>query len=613
MKNSFIILLSFISFFALAQTQQNINKNTGTVSNVLTTIDSIRFNGSSTNMEVVLQNGTVESHSISDIQNVNFISASQHSCGATNVHNPNLNYGSMTDQEGNIYKTIVIGTQEWMAENLKTSHYLDGTLIPTITDSLNWIESFYGATCWYNNDSIGFHCPFGRLYNFYAVSDQRKICPVGWHVPSDVEWGQLQNYLGNNFEGKMKSIGIQYWNSPNSNATNESGFSGLPGKSRSFNEFYDFTFPDEGNWWSSSDYGSYGANYGLYNFIGVGLNPGQKSNGMSVRCTKDNIQLPEGVLGSFICNGSLGNLVQGIESNGCSLSVYYIGGNGGSHPGQIVTSTGVNGLTAVLLPGTFDDNSGYLNYTITGIPESIGTAYFNLSLASQSCVSVMDVSAGSFGNSPTSCGAENVHNPAKSYGNLTDEDGNFYKTIVIGTQEWMAENLKVSHFNNGDLIPIMSDSYQWIYSWNTIGGACWQNNDSTSNDCPYGKLYNWSAVSDQRNVCPAGWHLPSDEEWTTLTDYLGVDAGGKMKSIGTQYWFAPNQDANNESGFSALPGGDRYFTGEFEDANYSATWWSSTQQDNNSSWGYSTNCMGGNVTRPSLNKRDGYSVRCLKD
>ena len=294
MKNCFIILLSIVSFSALGQTQQNINKNTGTVSNVLTTIDSIRFNSSSTTMEVVLQNGTVESHSISDIQNVNFISASQHSCGAANVHNPNLNYGSMTDQEGNVYKTIVIGTQEWMAENLKTSIYRNGDLIPNITNAAEWSGLSTGAWVFYNNDSL-YECPYGRLYNWYSVSDSRHVCPSGWHEPTEIEWTILTNFLGGESVagGKLKATLIGpsenygMWYEPNLSATNESGFSGLPGGFRTFDNAFEY-IGDFGAWW--------GGAIDIYSSIFHNLSYGSgsfstfqefKYVGYSVRCLKD--------------------------------------------------------------------------------------------------------------------------------------------------------------------------------------------------------------------------------------------------------------------------------------------------------------------------------------
>jgi uncharacterized protein (TIGR02145 family) len=294
MKNSFIILLSIISFCTLGQTLQNINKNTGTVSNVLTTIDSIRFNGSSTTMEVVLQNGTVESHSISDIQNVNFISVnqSQHSCGANNVHNPAKTYGSMTDQEGNVYKTIEIGNQEWMAENLKTSIYRNGEPIATNLTYLEWLNSAItqiGAWAFYNNISQ-YDCPYGKLYNWYAVADPRHVCPSGWHEPTDGEWTTLTDYLGGESVagGKMKSTGFQYWFGSNTDATNESGFSGLPGGSRfSLGEFSNIGV--NGIWWSSSENAIAYAwdrslNYDDANAIRF---PPNKTNGSFVRCLRD--------------------------------------------------------------------------------------------------------------------------------------------------------------------------------------------------------------------------------------------------------------------------------------------------------------------------------------
>jgi uncharacterized protein (TIGR02145 family) len=290
MKNFFFSLLLFSSLISSSQTQQNINKNTGTASNAIATIDSIRFNDSSTNMEVVLQSGTVESHSLSDIINVNFASASQHSCGADSVHNPNINYGSMTDQQGNVYKTIVIGSQEWMAENLKTTIYRNGNAIANITDNAQWSGLTTGA-CVSLNNNTQFDCPYGKLYNWYAVVDPRHLCPTGWHEPTDGEWTTLTDYLGGVevAGGKMKTTGLQYWQSSNTDATNESGFSGLPGGYRYYfnGDFNDVG--DYGYWWSSSEYDANNAwsRFLFYDFGNAYQGYGSKQGGFSVRCLRD--------------------------------------------------------------------------------------------------------------------------------------------------------------------------------------------------------------------------------------------------------------------------------------------------------------------------------------
>jgi uncharacterized protein (TIGR02145 family) len=157
-----------------------------------------------------------------------------HTCGTPNVHNPDLAYGSMTDQEGNVYKTIVIGTQEWMAENLNTSIYRNGDPIVTGLDNSAWGSTTSGAWSYYNNDA-SYACPYGKLYNWFACTDARGLCPVGWHVPSDSEWTTLTNFLGglSVAGGPLKSAGTAIdsnglWTSMNVSATNSSGFSGPP-------------------------------------------------------------------------------------------------------------------------------------------------------------------------------------------------------------------------------------------------------------------------------------------------------------------------------------------------------------------------------------------------
>jgi uncharacterized protein (TIGR02145 family) len=148
-----------------------------------------------------------------------------HTCGYPDVHNPNLSYGSLTDQEGNIYKTIVIGTQEWMAENLNTSIYRNGdTIITNLTD-LEWFNTLYEETgAWtYYDKNPDYACPHGKLYNWFACDDDRGLCPVGWHVPSREEW-QILFWVYNIFQ--LASTGV--WNPDFLFLTNLSGLSLIP-------------------------------------------------------------------------------------------------------------------------------------------------------------------------------------------------------------------------------------------------------------------------------------------------------------------------------------------------------------------------------------------------
>jgi uncharacterized protein (TIGR02145 family) len=199
-----------------------------------------------------------------------------------------------------------------------------------------------------------------------------------------------------------------------------------------------------------------------------------------------------------------------------------------------------------------------------------------------------------------------------------DYDGNNYTIVTIGTQTWMAENLRAIHYRNGEAIPNVTDNTAWHGL--TTGAYCWYNNDEASYKALYGGLYNWYAGNDSRNLCPSGWHMPTDAEWTTLTTYLGdlSIAGGKMKSIGTHeagtgLWSAPNTGATNESGFSALPGGTRDGSGTFDFAGDDSNWWSATQSSTNYAWYRHVYYDEASVSRGNLSKTFGYSCRCVAD
>ena len=280
---------------------------------------------------------------------------------------------------------------------------------------------------------------------------------------------------------------------------------------------------------------------------------------------------------------------------------------------------------------TETDPNGGNNYTITNTSQLLSVPYALYSNSTSSSVSssgdtlfignqsyiipgisAANITGGQTGITQHTCGATNVHNPDKTYGTMTDQQGNVYKTIVIGTQEWMAENLKTTIYRNGNAIANITDYTQW--SGLTTGAWASYANDSQL-DCPYGKLYNWYAVADPRHVCPTGWHVPTDGEWTSLTDYLGGEAisGGKMKSTGTQYWNSPNMNSTNESGFSGLPGGGRGYGGGFYDVGSYGQWWSSSESGTFSAWDRYLFYDGGIATQDGSDKRYGFSVRCLKD
>jgi uncharacterized protein (TIGR02145 family) len=199
---------------------------------------------------------------------------------------------------------------------------------------------------------------------------------------------------------------------------------------------------------------------------------------------------------------------------------------------------------------------------------------------------------------------------------VTDIDGNVYNTVKIGTQVWMKEDLKVTKYRDGSSIPNVTDTLQW--SNLTSGAWSYYNNDS-SNNAAYGKIYNWYTVIDRRNICPVGWHIPTDAEWTILTNYLGGDtvAGGKMKEAGLSHWLSPNTAADNSSGFTGLPGGARYDkggnNGAFIGIGYNGGWWSSTEYDAYLVWFRYLDYSISDVIRDYGGKEGGLSVRCIKD
>lgn len=358
---------------------------------------------------------------------------------------------------------------------------------------------------------------YGLLYNWYAVNTG-KLAPTGWHVPTDAEWTTLSTYLGGEevAGGKMKTTGTCNWIAPNEGATNESGFSGLPGGSRYYQDGTFFNIGLYSFWWSSTEYSTNFAWFRrlTYDLTTVYRNFLYKRFGYSVRCLRDTYE--------------------GWEND---------------------------------------------------VP-------------------------------------------------VVDYDGNEYDVVEIGTQLWLVQNLKTTHYNDGETIPNVEDGTAWAAL--TTGALCAYDNDWDTYACvtrpvvlKHGYLYNWYAVTDARNIAASGWHVPTDTEWTTLTDYLinngyGYDGSGDdiAKSMAaTTGWDistnvgVPGNDpaSNNSSGFSALPGGSRVGGGNFGYIGGNGYWWSSTEGSTSNAWGRNLLYYDTTVNLYYGYKDYGYSVRCLRD
>jgi uncharacterized protein (TIGR02145 family) len=199
---------------------------------------------------------------------------------------------SIKDIEGNIYKTVGIGTQIWIAENLRTTKLNNGKNLTNLTSNSKWEFSKTPGYCYYNNDSLQYSNIFGPLYNFYAIRSD-SICPTGWHVPTEKDWNILKEYLGGGLlaGGKMKDIYSSYWNSPNYGIANDYNFSALPGGYRRFDTGIFNELGNEGNWWTSSSIPQY-QDHALIMTIKkentyVSTNTRYKNEGVSIRCLKN--------------------------------------------------------------------------------------------------------------------------------------------------------------------------------------------------------------------------------------------------------------------------------------------------------------------------------------
>jgi uncharacterized protein (TIGR02145 family) len=510
----------------------------------------------------------------------------------TESQNLDFDFIACTDGDNNHYPVVTIGTQTWMAENLKTINYNNSTAIPLVTDNTAWVNLSTPAYCWYDNDYSTYGSVYGALYNWFTV-ETGNLCPTGWHVPTDSDWSVLIDYLGGESVAgwPLKEAGTVHWISPNTNATNSSGFTALPGGYRKDNTGDFNTIEFAGHWWSSTAYSSTSAwirttnnnNKYIYKFR---VN---KQFGFSVRCVWDSIVFAVSLPTISTDSISAITVISAVS-----------GGNVSADGGAAVTARGVCWNTN---PNPTTASSKTSDGTSTGIFTSNLTG-----LTSNTTYYVRAYATNSYG---TAYGNELVFTTIFP---VYDIDGNGYDTVQIGTQEWLKQNLKTTRYRNGTVIPNVTSNSSWLSL--STGARCWYNNDSVTCASTYGALYNWYAVSDTSGLCPTNWHVPSDPEWTILTDFLGGEnlAGGPLKETGTTHWNSPNTGATNSSGFTALPAGMRNRgNGASVQMGINGYWWTSTPNTAAYGWYRKLYYNDDKIGTQNIHVCNGFSVRCVRD
>jgi uncharacterized protein (TIGR02145 family) len=349
-------------------------------------------------------------------------------------------------------------------------------------------------------------------------------------------------------------------------------------------------------------------------------------------CSLLKAQVPQGIshqavirnsLNEIVTNSTIGIRVSILQGSPTGTVVYmethtpvsnanglitYIIGQGVVGTGDFNT---IDWSTGSYYLKTEADPTGGSNYTITGTSQLLSVPYAlyasNINLIKNG--KLWDLYIKNDGNI-VALQKLTIEAPCDSVPTVADIDGNSYNTVKIGTQVWMSENLKTTKYNDDTSIPLVSDNLSWFNL--TTPGYCWYNNDQSTYGNTYGAIYNWYTINTDK-LCPIGWHVPTDAEWTTLTTYLGLLAGGRMKESGITHWSSPNVDAINDSKFTALPGGFRTIDGTFNDTGNRGYWWSSSEYDTTFAWVLGVTYFLNYVSRDYYVKNYGFSVRCLMD
>jgi uncharacterized protein (TIGR02145 family) len=487
--------------------------------------------------------------------------------------------------DGKTYNTIQIGTQCWFKENLNTGTFIENT---------QW-QDYYNNTiekyCYNNLES---NCEiYGGLYSWdemmqnNVVEGTKGICPVGWHLPSNTEWTTLSSFLGGNIVagGKLKETGTLHWNSPNAGATDEYGFTslpgghGLPGGPEWFGYINDLGF-----WWTSSDY--------IYYFMGSGstsmssFNAGYGYDCYSARCIKDILPTLNTTTVSNIAHYSATSGGEIILENNSSVTSRGVCWSTSLYPtitnDHTEDGSGIGVFTSNLT-GLLSNTTYYVRaYATNNEGTSYGNQFSFITLKGQPCPGI----------------------PSVQY------EGKIYNTVLIGTQCWLKENLNVGTRIESTQNQNPANGIIEKYCMFDLESYC----------DVYGGLYQWnemmqgSTVPGAQGICPPGWHIPSNPEWVALFNFCGGEevAGGVLKETGYTHWLYPNWGASDLHGFSALPDG---YVNSYPDFNITfGHYWTSTESSTTTAIQWDMENWVPFVQIWSISKLSGgLEVRCIKD
>jgi uncharacterized protein (TIGR02145 family) len=461
------------------------------------------------------------------------------------------------------FKFLCISQTNWSIEDLHVTTFRNGDPLLEVTTESNWkycnanqIPAYY---------KLGESLEDGVLYNFYAIKDERQLAPVGYRIPEldDAKAMASDEFFQSSSGGWKTNTGTGYFNA------DAYGYLPFEGETMEL-----FSKGDAAYYWTITDSKAlHSMGFVILNGEkGFSLQEMRRENFCAVRCVKnreerDDFTKSEEITANKEEFVSLRNQKE-IKQKLDNLELAIDDLKKRSLELRNVLEQNEEELQK------YEADKKLLQDQLDGF--KVGRI-------------------------------ETLQNNCIAEGNMS--------VVQIGNQSWMAKNLNVDHFLNGDPILEAKTNDQWEKAGKEGKPAwCYYNYDP-ANENYYGKLYNWYAVNDSRGLAPNGWHIPSDTEWTVLIENLGGEsvAGGKMKTTGTNKWKSPNTEATNSSCFSALPSGGRLSHGTFYAIGNYGIWWSSTELDSAQAWNRFLPYSSATALSSRCSKREGFSVRCIKD